>query len=149
LAFSAYGKGCINLETTGPISAHGTLFEFEREPISSSSTLSRRRQADGWPSHARGYRLHRGRHATLFSSVSFNVPHGSLATEMDILIATLRVQIARLTWRSLLQAGLVVVAEPAVSADGPQQGAIVAVASGTASKWLDSTAVGGAASRQR
>jgi hypothetical protein len=68
---------------------------------------------------------------------------------MDILIDTLRVQIARLTWRSLLQAGLVVVEETAVSADGHQQGAIVAVASDTASKWLDSTAVDGAASQQR
>jgi hypothetical protein len=61
---------------------------------------------------------------------------------MDILIDTLRVQIAR-AWQ-LAAGGLVVVEETAVSADGPQQGAIVAVASDTASKWLDSTAVGGA-----
>ena len=47
---------------------------------------------------------------------------------MDILIDTLRVQIARLTWRSLLQAGRVVVEETAVFADGSQQGAIVAEA---------------------
>jgi hypothetical protein len=68
---------------------------------------------------------------------------------MDILIDALRVQLASLTWRGLLQAGRVVVEETAVSADGPRQGAIVAEVSDTASKWLDSTAVGGAAAQQR